>query len=216
MPTFSPWLSKPIKKPMKKQYRWKFLREVDGKIKSNSGDCIWTIGKQKKYTGSLDMCNSGFHCCQNTWQAFSYVQGEIVAKVEVSGKNIIEDDKEVWEKMKIVKAYRWTKKDSVELAIYSAELVIGNFEKVYPNDDRPRKAIEAAKNYIKTPTEENRQAAWAAAWAAGAAESAARAARAAAEAAAGAAWAAGAARAALIKKIAGWMDDRIKSLEEIK
>ena len=193
MPTFSPWLSKPIKKPMKKQYRWKFLREVDGKIKSNSGDCIWTIGKQKKHTGSLDMCNSGFHCCQNAWQAFSYVQGEIVAKVEVSGKNIIEDDKEVWEKMKIVNAYRWTKKDSVELAIYSAELVIENFEKAYPNDDRPRKAIEAAKKYIINPTEENRLAA-----------------RSAAESAAGSAW------SAIIKKIADWMDKRVKSLEEIK
>ena len=69
--------------------------------------------------------------------------------------------------MKVVKAYKWQKKDSVELAIYAAELVIDTYEKEYPNDDRPRKAIEAAKTYLKSPTDKNRQAAEAAAEAAG-------------------------------------------------
>ena len=61
--------------------------------------------------------------------------------------------------MRIVKAYNWTKEDSVEFSIYVAELVIDIFEKKYPNDKRPREAIESAKNWLKNPTEENRQAA---------------------------------------------------------
>lgn len=50
--------------------------------------------------------------------------------------------------MRIVKAYKWTPQDSVKLAIYSAELVIDIFEKQYPDDKRPRLAIEAAKAYL--------------------------------------------------------------------
>ena len=168
---------------MKKQYRWKFLREG---MKSNSGDCVWEISKQKEFKGNLVICEQGFHCSNDVSQAFSYVQGEILAKVEVSGKHEVESDKEVWEKMRIVKAYKWQKKDSVELAIYAAELVIDIYEKEYPSDDRPRKAIEAAKTYLKDPNDENKVAAWAAA------------------------------EAELVKNIAQWMENRVNSLEEIK
>ena len=36
-----------------------------------------------------------------------------------------------------------------------AEEVLFIFEKKYPKDDRPRKAIEAAVNWLENPTEEN-------------------------------------------------------------
>ena len=51
-------------------------------------------------------------------------------------------------------------------AIYAAEQVIGIFEKKYPIDKRPRKAIEAAKAYLKRPCAETKKAAYAAAYAA--------------------------------------------------
>jgi len=41
---------------------------------------------------------------------------------------------------------------SVKVAIFSAESVLNIFEEKYPDDDRPRKAIEAAKNYLENPT----------------------------------------------------------------
>ena len=50
------------------------------------------------------------------------------------------------------------KEQSVKIAIYTAEKVIDVFEKKYPNDDRPRKAIDAAKAWLKEPTETNRAA----------------------------------------------------------
>jgi len=43
----------------------------------------------------------------------------------------------------------------VSYAIFAAEQVIDIFEKQYPNDDRPRKAIEVAKAYLKNPNLEN-------------------------------------------------------------
>jgi len=63
----------------------------------------------------------------------------------------------------------FSKEHNVKLAIYSAELVLHIFEDKYPDDDRPRKAIEAAKEYLKNPTEDNRNASYAAAAASSAA-----------------------------------------------
>ena len=68
-------------------------------------------------------------------------------------------DKECFQKMRIVKAYRWTKEDSVKLAIFAAELVIDIFEKQYPDDKRPRMAIEAAKKWLDNPTADTARAA---------------------------------------------------------
>ena len=96
---------------------------------------------------------------------------------------------------------------SVSYAVFAAEQVIDIYEKKYPDDKRPREAIEAAKKCIGLKGD----AAWAAraagdaaraagdaAWAAGAAAWAA--AGAAAWAAAGAAWAAAEAAGAAAQK----------------
>ena len=221
--------------------KYKFLREVDGQIKSNSGDTTWTVGEWQTHRGKLDICNSGLHCSDQIWQAFSYVQGEILAEVEVGGRSVIQDDKSCWSKMRLTKCYRWRKEDSVALALFAAESVLELFEKQYPEDKRPRQAIEAARVWLKDPSEENkdaaRAAARAAAWAAGAAawaaEDAAWAARDAAWAAGAAAWAAGAAAraaraaaedaawaaaraagAAFLQRAEDWMQERIKELPE--
>ena len=66
--------------------------------------------------------------------------------------------KESWEPQKIPPK-DLNKKINLLWAIYCAEAVLHIFEDKYPDDDRPRKAIEAAKNYLKHPTEENRNAA---------------------------------------------------------
>ena len=123
---------------------WKFLRTG---LESDKGNQTWKIGEWKHQDGEMSLCNNGFHCSKEINQAFSYVSGEILAQVEVKGVSVAEETKEVWSDMRIVKAWNWSKKDSVELAIFSAELVIDIYEKKYPNDDRPRKAIEAAKKY---------------------------------------------------------------------
>jgi len=43
----------------------------------------------------------------------------------------------------------------VRYAIYAARQVINIYEDKYPGDDRPRKAIQAAKKYLKNPSKEN-------------------------------------------------------------
>jgi hypothetical protein len=77
-----------------------------------------------------------------------------------------------------------THSQQVQYAIFAAEQVIAIFEKKYSDDKQPRKAIEAAKEYLKNPNEANKNAASAANAAADAAAYAAYAAYAAAYAAA--------------------------------
>ena len=172
----------------KKIRRWKFLRSG---LKSNFDGSQWVIGEWRK-TECLELCH-GFNCSRRITDAMNYVQGEILAEVEVEGRHFDGNDKTTHEQMRIIHAWHWKKADSVALSIFAAEMVLGNFEKVYPDDDRPRKAIEAARNYLDSPAEKNRSAARSAAWAAWSVESAwaaARSARSAESAARSAAWAA--------------------------
>jgi hypothetical protein len=131
-------------------------------MKSNSGDVTWKLNKWIKVDGALDMCNWGLHSSKHPYDAFSYVQGEILALVECRGEHLNNEDKECWREQRVIKTYKWTKKDSLKLAIYSAELVLKIFEDKYPDDKRPREAIEAAKKVLFKDTKKNRDAAHAA------------------------------------------------------
>ena len=166
---------------MKQVLQYKFLRTG---LKSENGNFKWKLNKWEKIKGELKLCQTGFHSSVEPHDAFSYVQGEIIAVVECRGKYLKDDNKFCWEEQRIVKTYQWTKKDSVGLAIYSAELCLPNYEKLYKNK-APRLAIEAAKKWLRTGSEKGLLAAESAGSAAGsaawlAAESAAWSARSAA------------------------------------
>jgi hypothetical protein len=110
---------------------------------------------------------------------------------------LIDDKKYNWADWMITRIMH--KHEYVAYAIFAAEQVIHIYEKKYPNDDKPRKAIEAAKRYLKNPTIKNKDAAYAAsasAYAASASAYAAYAASASAYAASASAYAAYAAASA--------------------
>ena len=68
-------------------------------------------------------------------------------------RTLIKNDNLVWANWLIVRMMN--KKQKVGYAIYAAEQVISIFESKYPNDDRPRKAIKAAKRYLNNQSREN-------------------------------------------------------------
>jgi hypothetical protein len=138
--------------------RYKFLRSTNGKRASEHGDHTWREGT---WYGPLDvaLCESGFHCSKRMSEAFSYVKGELVALVEVRGEHEAASDKEAWAEMRLVDVRKWRKEDSVALSIFTASLVLGNFEKAFPGDLRPRQAIEAAQAYLNDPKQANNSAA---------------------------------------------------------
>ena len=76
---------------------------------------------------------------------------------------LIKADKLEWANWLIVRVLPY--KGCVSYAVYAAEQVIDIYEKKYPNDKRPREAIEAAKKCIKSPTAKNKKDAYAAAYA---------------------------------------------------
>ncbi len=86
-------------------------------------------------------------------------------------KALIKDDKFAWANWTITKFL--SHKQAVQYACYSAKQSLHLFEKQFPKDKRPRKAILAALKWAKFPTEENRLAAESAARSAESAESAA-------------------------------------------
>ena len=108
----------------------------------------------------------------------------------------------------------FTDSQNRHLAIKIAEVVLPIFEEEYPEDNRPRKAIEAARLYLAGEIGiEELEATWAA-WAAWAARAAAAAARAAGTARAARA-AAAAARAAGTAAARAANPKYIKELEEL-
>ena len=134
---------------MKNKTLWKSLK---ADFETNHGAFPAKIGEWAKVDGPIKCCHKGFHASKRAVDAMRFVDCEIIALVEVRGESDHEKDKSAHAEMRILKAYKWTKRDSVELAIFAAEQVIEIYEKKYPKDDRPRKAIEAAKNWLKNPT----------------------------------------------------------------
>ena len=87
-------------------------------------------------------------------------------------KNWIDKKKHLdWANWLIVRVMEY--RQYVEYAIFAAEQVIDIFDKKYPDDKRPRLAIDAAKKCLENPSAENKKAAAAADYAAAAASYAA-------------------------------------------
>ena len=132
---------------MKTILLWKSLRP--GLRSLNGHEFTWKIGEWKKEAAPLSMCNNGFHASENVIDAMSYVRAAIIARVEVRGAHLEQSDKQCWEEMRIVKAWKWDKADSVALAIFAARLVLPIWEKRHPDDKRVRNAIETAERYAR-------------------------------------------------------------------
>ena len=186
---------------------YKFLRKG---MKSNYDGSKWELGVWREVHAPVRECE-GLNCSKMIPDALGYVKGEILAKVEYGGKVIDSGDKLTCQKMRVVESWKCGKMESIKMAVFAALLVLPIFEKKYPDDDRPRKAIEAAEAWINRPTKKNANAA---AYAARAAADAAYAARAAAAAAnAYAAYAANAAANAAAKAAANAADAKAAKMK---
>ena len=159
---------------------------------THGGRGKWTPGRWRSVRGPLVPCQNGLHPCRE--QDLVKWLAPALWEVETDGEIIEASDKVVARRARIVRRVEtWNDRTARLFAADCAEHVLPLFEAERPNDDRPRKAIEAARRFANgEATQEERAAAEAAAGAA---------ARAAAEAAAGtAAW--DAARAAA--RAAAW------------
>ena len=149
------------------------------------------------------LCEIGLHASKSALDALSYAPGPFVSRVRLEGTVVVGDDKACATRRVRLAGPVDASRELRLFAADCAEHVLPIFEKEYPGDDRPRKAIEVARRFaaglasgdeLRDAWSDAGSAAWAAKWdawaAAGSAAWAARAgARDAARAAAGsAAW----------------------------
>ena len=160
----------------------KGYRFVNGNLKSKHGKVKWELGKWNKLDNGepLQLCQNGFHASQRPIDSLNYIFGTRWFECEARGEILKDIDKFCATEMRLVREI--PTKVIRQFAIDCAWRVLHIFEEKYPDDKRPRKALEAAQVYLNNPTKVNKdklaaaRAAWAAgdaAWAAGAAARAA-------------------------------------------
>lgn len=112
------------------QKSWKFLCTDDkGRILSQHGrgyrETEWKIGEWMHVDAPIQPCYRGFHHSPTPFEALTYVTGTVLARVEVKGTRVREDEwpsKEAVSDMRIVRAGQWGTVDGVSLSLYVAEL----------------------------------------------------------------------------------------------
>ena len=149
-----------------------------GGVSCNGGSGKWFLPKDDKpgkwmppIKGKLKPCENGYHLCRFE-NLLEWINEEIY-EAEGRGENIECDNKIVFGEARLLKKLEsWNEKKARLFAAECAEHVLPIFEKEYPQDDRPRKAIEAARDFANGKIDAAaRNAAGVAAWAAaGAAE----------------------------------------------
>ena len=102
----------------------------------------------KKFLESHNACSS-----EMAWVTKNKLIG--LSGIDFVNK-LMESEKYEWANWLIVRLMN--KKQKVQYAIFAAEQVLYIFEKKYPGDLRPRKAIEAAKAYLNNPSEKTKAA----------------------------------------------------------
>jgi hypothetical protein len=80
-------------------------------------------------------------------EGFDWWKKHAEANVKKLALRLVKENHFDWANWMLTRIF--DKTQNIKYAIFAAEQVIGIYEKDYPKDDRPRKAIEAAKDYLK-------------------------------------------------------------------
>jgi len=151
---------------------YKFLTE-DNKGSNSGFDFTEYLPTDKpgKWLPKIDdivMCQSGYHACKKA-DVFEWINAQMYV-VEFRGKKLKGDNKDCAQEMRFVRRVENYNDKILRLfACWCAEEVLPIYEKKYPNDNRPRNAIEVAKRYANGKATKDelaaaRTAAWTAAW----------------------------------------------------
>ena len=125
---------------------------VDGVSPHHGGSGKWfvpkggRVGKWMPAIKDISSCSRGYHFV--TLEQLPRWIGPTLYEVEVRGQIIHESDKSVAEQARLVRRIEtWNDKTLRLYAADCAERVVSLYEKDYPTDTRPRKAIQAARDF---------------------------------------------------------------------
>jgi hypothetical protein len=110
-----------------------------------------------KYLESVNACAGGV----KWWKSLKTTDFHNIMEASLAS-----DDKEIVEYGNWLLSQIFTPEQRIQYAIFAAEQVLSIFESNYPEDSRPRKAIEAAQAHLDNPSVETAHAAHSAARAA--------------------------------------------------
>jgi hypothetical protein len=125
---------------------------ADGISPQHGGSGKWFIPKGKRIgkwmpaIKDIQPCERGYHFV-NIEQLPQWI-GPTLYEIEVRGQVIHEADKSVAEQARLIrKVETWNDKNLRLYAADCAKRILGLYEKQYPKDDRPRKAIQATRDF---------------------------------------------------------------------
>jgi len=123
-------------------------------------------GKWMPKKTKLELCKKGYHVFERK-DALTWLNSQLF-EVEVKGKTVTSDDKIVCEQIRFVRKIESCNDRNLRLfACWCAEQYLPNYEKSYPNEAAPRKAVETARLFAEgKATVEELSAARSAAWSA--------------------------------------------------
>ena len=111
-------------------------------------DGTWKPGKwMPKIEGELRLCDRGYHLCREK-DLLNWLN-EAIYEAEYRGEVIEDDNKIVCRDVRLLRRMNWDDKVARIFACWCAEQVLPIFEKKYPQDNRPRKAIETARLFAE-------------------------------------------------------------------
>ena len=113
----------------------------------NNGVGVWPYRKWTEPIWPVP-CEQGWHVCTPV-QALNWLPSTVnhVWLVEIRGEIVDAGDKTVAESARLIRRLNWSDYTARMFAADCAEKVLPIFEGYVPGDDRPRKAIEAARAY---------------------------------------------------------------------
>ena len=108
----------------------------------------WKVGEARRIEGHIALCERGYHSSPTPAMALEYAPGSMLCLVDVSKPVQKDSDKQVSRKRTLLAAIN-VEHILYDLACRFAEDVLQIFEKEYPEDSRPRVAIETKRRWLK-------------------------------------------------------------------
>jgi hypothetical protein len=136
-------------KKIKEVLAWHFLRS--DKRLGYGDNRIVSLGETLKVNPDrIELCKFGLHASIRIRDALIFAgwENDIACRVKLGGKIVAGGNKLVASERTVI---GWCEADRIlhEFACRVAEDVLPLFEKDYPNDDKPRKAIEAKRLWLE-------------------------------------------------------------------
>jgi hypothetical protein len=121
---------------------YKFLRLRNDQVISDWDESVWQKNEWRDIASDPVLYAQGFYASGCITDALQWY-GNVLAEVEVRGRSVSGRVMTAHQGMRITRAWKVSRQDWLDLAIYTAELVLPIFESRFPDDKRPRTAIKS-------------------------------------------------------------------------